>query len=103
MKKIRIDDEVMVIAGKDKGKTGKILKIDEKANRVLVQGLNLFKKALKATQENPAGGFAEVERPIHRSNVMVVDPKSGKRSRVRISQEAGKNKGRIAVQSGSAL
>ena len=102
MQKIRINDEVLVIAGKNKGDKGKILKVDEKRNRVFVEGINKVKKALKPTQQNPAGGFAEIEKSIHRSNVMLVSPKNNKRTRVKIVNTNGKNT-RVATSCGSTL
>ena len=102
MQKLRINDEVMVMAGKDKGKTGKITTLLPKRSRVIVAGVNVLKKAVKPTQENPNGGITEVEASVHRSNVMVVSPKDGKPSRVRIEEKDGK-KVRVAVSCGSVL
>jgi large subunit ribosomal protein L24 len=102
MNNLRQGDEVQVMAGKDRGKTGKVAKIDTKRNRVFVEGVNLVKKSLKPTQENPAGGFAEVPKSIHRSNVMVVSPKTKKPTRVRIENKDGKRV-RVAVACGSQL
>ncbi len=80
--KLKVNDEVIVITGKHKGKRGKILYIDRLRDRVIVQGVNKIKKYLKPTQENPQGGIIEVEAPIHISNVMFYDQKS--KSGVRI-------------------
>jgi large subunit ribosomal protein L24 len=102
MEKLRVQDEVVVLAGKDKGKTGHILKIFRKQNRVLVGGVNVVKKAVRPTQENPAGGITEKENPIHISNVAVVSPKTKKATRVRIENKDGKNV-RIAVACGTEL
>lgn len=90
MQKLKVNDEVIVITGKDKGKTGKVANINFKKNEVLVSGVNLVKKALKPSQENPQGGFAEVERPVHISNIAVVSPKTKKSTRVRIETKEGK-------------
>lgn len=68
--KLRKDDQVMVIAGNDKGTIGKILEIDPKSLRVIVEGVNLRKKHLKKSQQHPEGKIIELERPIHYSNVM---------------------------------
>ncbi len=102
MQKLKMNDEVIIVAGKDKGKTGNIQNINDKRNNVLVNGVNMVKKAMKPSQDNPAGGFAEVERPIHVSNVMVVSPKTKKGTRVRIEERDGK-KVRVAVACGSIL
>ncbi len=102
MQKLKVNDEVVVIAGKDKGKSGTLQKINFKKNEVIVSGVNLVKKALRPSQENPQGGFAEVERPLHISNVAVVSPKTKKGTRVRIEEKDGK-KVRVAVACGSVL
>lgn len=102
MQKLKVNDEVIVIAGKDKGKTGSVVKINSKKNEVIVTGINMVKKALKPSQENPQGGFAEVERPLHVSNIAVVSPKTKKGTRVRIESKDGK-KVRVAVACGSVL
>lgn len=103
--KIRKNDNVMVIAGNDRGKTGKVLKVFRKDNRVIVEGINLRKRHTKPSQSNPQGGILEKESPIHFSNVMLMDPKSskptrlgsqiildektGKKKRVRVSRTSG--------------
>lgn len=76
--KLKKDDEVICIAGKDKGRKGKILNIDKKRDRVIVSGVNKRKKFLKPTQENPQGGAVEIENPIHISNVQLFDSKTKK-------------------------
>lgn len=90
MQKIKVNDEVIVLAGKDKGKTGKVKKINFKTNRVLVEGVNKAKKALKPTQENPNGGIVDVDNTLHISNVALVSPKTKKATRVKIVVESGK-------------
>lgn len=102
MQKLKVNDEVIVLAGKDKGKTGTLTKINFKKNEVFVSGVNIVKKALKPSQENPSGGFAEVERPLHISNIAVVSPKTKKATRVRIEVQNDK-KVRVAVSCGSVL
>jgi large subunit ribosomal protein L24 len=103
--KIHKNDNVMVIAGNDNGKTGKILKVFPKKSRVIVEGINLRKRHSKPTQSNPQGGIIEKESPINISNVMLIDPnnnepcrlgsqiildeKTGKKKRVRISRTSG--------------
>ncbi|PIP92687.1 MAG: 50S ribosomal protein L24 [Bdellovibrio sp. CG12_big_fil_rev_8_21_14_0_65_39_13] len=102
MEKLRLNDEVVVLAGKDKGKTGKLVKVDHKNNKVIVAGVNVVKKALKPTQENPAGGIIDKESFIHISNVAVLSPKTKKATRVKIEKKDGKNI-RVAVACGSKL
>jgi large subunit ribosomal protein L24 len=102
MQKLRLNDEVIILAGKDKGKKGKVTNINAKTNRVMVEGVNMVKKAMRASQENPNGGFADMEKSIHKSNVAVVSPKTGKATRVRIETKDGK-KVRVATSCGSTL
>lgn len=95
-------DKVIVIAGKDKGKTGEIQKVDPKSNRVVVEGVNLRKKNKKPTQNNPEGSQIEIYAPIDASNVMIVDPKTKKPTRIghKVVKE---KKVRIAKASGTEL
>ena len=79
---IRKGDTVKVIAGKDRGKTGKVLRSVPEKSRVVVEKVNMVKKAMRPTQANPQGGISTVEAPIHVSNVMLVCPKCGKGTRV---------------------
>ena len=79
---VKKGDKVMVISGKDKGKTGVILAALPKKDRVLVEGVNIVKKHSKPSQMNPQGGIISQEAPIHVSNVMPLDPKTGEPTRV---------------------
>ena len=99
---VKTGDKVMVITGKDKGKTGVILASFPKKNRVLVEGVNIAKKHSKPSQMNPQGGIINQEAPIHVSNVMPIDPKTGEPTRVGIKVENG-NKVRYAKKSGEVL
>lgn len=99
---VKKGDKVMVISGKDKGKTGNILASFPKQSRVLVEGINIVKKHAKPSQENPQGGILSQEAPIHVSNVMPIDPKSGKPTRVGYTEQNGK-KVRVAKKSGEVL
>ena len=99
---LRKGDKVIVIAGKDKGKTGEIQKVDPKTNRVVVEGVNLRKKHKKPTQNNPEGGIVEIYAPIDASNVMIVDPKTKKPTRIGHKIVKGK-KVRVAKKSGAEL
>jgi large subunit ribosomal protein L24 len=101
--KIRRDDEVVVISGKDRGKTGKVLRVDPKKQRVYVEGLNIIKRHTRprpGTME--AGGVIEREGPIHLSNVALRDPKDKKPTRVGISREGG-SRNRVTRRSGTKL
>jgi large subunit ribosomal protein L24 len=94
--KLRRDDVVQVIAGKDRGKTGKVLRVEPKKNRLYVEGLNMVKRhqrprSLKETQRGgKVGGVIEKEGPIHLSNVMLVDPKENRPTRVGVERADGK-------------
>ena len=99
--KIKKGDTVVVITGKDKGKSGNVTSIITDKNRVFVQGINIVKKHRKATQENP-GKIEEIEASIHISNVSHVDPETGKPTRVKYEFKDGLKK-RVSVVSGSAL
>src|SRR5262249_48540339 len=89
--RIRKGDNVVVISGKDKGKTGKVTRVLVEDNRVVVEGINLVKRHSRPTPRNPSGGIIEREQAIHLSKVMPVDPKTGKGTRVRIKAlEGGK-------------
>lgn len=75
--KLKKDDNVKVIAGREKGKTGRVIKIDREKNRVFLQGVNLVKKAKKARSQQDKGGIVEIEAPIDASNVMIICKKCG--------------------------
>ena len=102
MMRVKKGDTVVVIAGKDKGKKGTVVKVMPKTNRVLVEGVNVITKHQKPTAMNPQGGIINKEAPIHISNVMPVDPETGKGTRVRFEMKDGK-KVRIAVKSGKEI
>jgi large subunit ribosomal protein L24 len=88
--KVRRDDQVVVISGKDRGKTGRILRVDPKNERVYVEGLNIVKRHTKPRPgSTDPGGIVESEGPIHVSNVMLLDPQDNKPTRVGISREDG--------------
>ena len=103
--RIKTDDQVMVIGGKDRGKTGRVLRVEPKKDRVYVEGLNIVKRHQRPTQTasgQTAGGVIEREGPIHVSNVMLVDPRDGKPTRVGIEIEDGKRL-RVSKRSGARL
>lgn len=80
--KIRKNDTVIIVAGNYKGKTGKVLKVYPKKDRVIVEGVNIIKRHTKANQQFPQGGIIEKEAPLHISNVMLVDPKTNEATRI---------------------
>lgn len=82
MQRVKKGDNVIVIAGKDKGKKGEVLVSFPREQRVVVKGINLVKKSVKKTKEHPQGGFVEIEAPIHVSNVMPFCPKCSKGVRI---------------------
>ena len=100
--RIKTGDTVVVISGKDKGTECVVKQALPKQDKVIVEGVNIVKKHERPTQANPNGGINEVEAPIHVSNVQLVDPKSGKPTRVSVEERDGKRV-RIARKSGEAL
>ena len=103
--RIKTGDTVMVIAGANKGSTGRVLRIltDEvKGDKVLVEGVNRVWKHVRPSQRNPQGGRIQKDAPIHISNVMPVDPTTGKPTRVKFEDRDGK-KHRVAVRGGADL
>jgi large subunit ribosomal protein L24 len=106
--RIRADDDVIVIGGKDAGKRGKVLRVEPKKNFVYVEGLNIIKRHQRpqqvagAQRPEQVGGVIEKEGPIHISNVMLVDPKDGKPTRVRMELVEGKRH-RVAARSGTRI
>jgi large subunit ribosomal protein L24 len=100
--RIKAGDEVQVISGKDKGKTGKVLEVRPKEQRVVVEGLNLVKRHTKPRPPNVPGGVIEKPAPIHWSNVALLDPKDRKPTRVRVALVDGRRV-RVAVRSGERI
>jgi large subunit ribosomal protein L24 len=101
--RIRTGDNVVVISGKDKGKTGKVARVLVEEDRVVVEGINLVKRHTRPTPRNPSGGIVEREQPIAACKVMPVDPKTGKGTRVRFKATEDGKKIRIAAKSGEEL
>jgi len=98
---LKVGDKVIVIAGSNKGKEGTIKKVLKKENRVIIEGINLVKKHQKGNGQE-SGGILEIEAPIHASNVMIIDPKTKKPTR--IGKKVDKEKRvRIAIKSGEKL
>ncbi len=106
--KIRRDDTVRVIKGKDRGKTGRVLRVDPKARKVYVEGANIVKRHIRprtvrdTQRAQEIGGIVEKEGPIHVSNVMLIDPDSGEPSRVSVKREGGRRV-RVAKKSGKEI
>lgn len=102
MARVKKNDSVMVIAGKDRGKIGKVLSFADGGERVVVEKINVVKRHTKPSQKNPQGGMVEKELSIHASNVMPIDPKTGERTRVGYRMD-GKKKLRVSKKSGEVI
>jgi large subunit ribosomal protein L24 len=106
--KIRRDDTVRIITGKDRGKTGRVLRVDPEKHKVYVEGANIVKRHMKprtlrdTQRAQEMGGIVEMEGPIHISNVMLIDPDSGEPSRIAIKREGGRRM-RVAKKSGKEI
>jgi large subunit ribosomal protein L24 len=93
----------MIISGKDKGKTGKVIKVLPKENRIIVEQANLVKKHQRPSQKNRTGGIVDIEAPLHISNVMLLDGKTGKGTRFRASVSKDGEKTRMATKTGTVF
>ncbi|MDO8561904.1 MAG: 50S ribosomal protein L24 [bacterium] len=100
--KLKKGDKVIVIAGKDRGTSGTIVRAFPKGNRVVIDGVNVVKKHRRASGQNRKGQIVEKPMSVHASNVMLADPKGGKPTRIRIVRKDGV-RGRVAVKSGSEI
>ena len=101
--KIRKGDKVVVLAGKDKGRTGEVVRAMPKDMKVIVSGVNVHVRHRKPSQANPQGGLERKEAPLHVSNVAIADPKTGKPTRVRFETAKDGKKVRIAARSGETI
>src|ERR1700712_890576 len=101
-RRIKTGDQVMVITGSDKGKTGRVLRILADKDKVVVEGINRVWKHVKPSQRSPQGGRIQKDAPIHMSNVLPIDPTTGKGTRVKFEVRDGK-KHRVAIASGTDL
>jgi len=99
MLRIRRDDTVMVMAGKDKGKTGKVVRVLSKANKAVVENINVVKKSVKKSDTYPQGGYVELEKPVALANLMLVDKKSNRPTRFMVKILKDGSKERIALVS----
>ena len=100
---IKVGDTVQVICGNDRGRRGKVLRVDEADGRVLVEGINVVFKHVRRSQKNPQGGRLEKEMPIQVSNVMLLDPQSGQPTRIGVRYLEDGSKERYAKKSGASL
>ena len=100
---IKKGDLVKVLAGEDRAKEGRVLEVDRERNRAFVEGLNINKKHSKPTTANPQGGIVEKEGPIHISNLMLIDPKGGKATRVGRKVEKSGKLVRISKRTGEVI
>lgn len=100
---IKKGDEVIILAGKNKGEKGKILKVLRDKEKAIVEGWNIVSKSTKPTAKNPQGGIIKVEAPIHISNLSLIDPKSGTATRVAVKVNEDGKKVRIAKKSGEEI
>ena len=100
--RIRKGDKVVIRSGKDAGKTGTVLEVLAEADKVVVEGINVVKKAVRA-QNGEGGGFTTKEMPLHASKVMPIDPETGKGTRVRFKSDESGKKVRVGVKSGKEI
>ena len=103
MRRLRKNDQVVVVAGKDKGARGKVLKVLPERERVIVEGINRVKRHQKATQKLQQGGIIEKEMSIHVSNVMPLDAKADRPTRVRFGRDKEGKKIRVSARTGTVL
>lgn len=101
--KLRKGDTVQVIAGDDKGKTGRVLMVDEAKNRVIIEKINFVKRHTKPRSQNQQGGILETEAPVHMSNVMLFDPKAGKGVRVGVRIGKDGKRERVSRATGDTI
>lgn len=102
MLRIRKDDKVMVITGKDKGKIGRVMRVLPAQSKVVVEKVNIMKKARRRTQQDQKGGFTDIESPLHISNVMLID-KDNKPTRIGVSVLKDGSRVRIAKRTGETV
>lgn len=101
--KIKKDDKVVVISGKEKGKQGKVLRVQPRENRVIIEGVNIVKKTKRPTQKDPQGGFSEKEKAVNASNAMVICPSCGAATRVAYRFSGDGSKVRYCKQCGTDI
>ncbi len=101
--RIRKGDKVLVVAGKDRGKTGKVISVNPDRCRALVEGVNMMKKCFRKSQQHPQGAIIPQEVPIHLSNLTLLDPSSGKRTRLQTITATDGSKQRVSSKSKMVL
>lgn len=100
---IKVGDTVEVMCGNDRGERGKVLKVDHESGRIVIEGVNRKFKHVRRSQKNPQGGRLEKEMPIDASNVMLIEPKSGQKTRVGVRYLEDGSKERFAKKTGASL
>ena len=103
MLRIRRDDTVMVMAGKDKGKTGKVVRVLPKVSKAVIENINVVKKSVKKSDTYPQGGYVELEKPVALANLMLVDKKFSKPTRFLVKVLKDGSKERIALVSSEVI
>lgn len=103
VQRLQKGDQVIVIAGKDKGKKGKVMRLFLETDRVVVEGVNLVKRHMKPNPRMQQGGILEREQPLAASNVMLVDPSTGKGTRIKVKTDDKGKKVRVAAKSGEEI
>src|SRR4051812_27897805 len=103
MLRIRREDTVMVMAGKDKGKTGKVVRVLPKENKAIIENINVVKKSVKKSDTYPQGGYIEIEKPVAMASLMLVDKKASKATRFSVKVLKDGSKERIAKKSGETI
>ncbi|MEC9476589.1 MAG: 50S ribosomal protein L24 [Planctomycetota bacterium] len=103
MSRLKSGDLVEVVSGAEKGKRGKVLRVDRSSRRITVQGVNMVYKHLRKSQKHPQGGRIQLEAALDVSNVLLVDPKSGKPTRIRMKIDGDGKKVRVSVKSGEPV
>lgn len=103
MKKLKVNDEVIVTTGRNAGKSGKILSVNRKTNKVLVEGVNEVKRSIKPSQQNPEGGFATKNLPLDASNVSLISPKTKKPTKVKFVVGKDNKTTRVSKACGAVL
>ena len=101
--RIKRGDKVSVLAGKDKGKSGKVIHVYPQKERALVEGINMVKKHVRKSQKNPQGGIIQQEIPIHLSNLSLVCPVSGKPTRIKTLIAADRSKQRVSAENKAVM
>jgi large subunit ribosomal protein L24 len=103
MKKLKVNDEVIVTTGRSAGKTGKVLSVNRKTDKVTIEGVNEVKRSMKPSQQSPEGGFVTKNMPLHVSNVSLVSPKTKKPTKVKFVIGKDSKKSRVSKACGAVI